>query len=105
MIRSILVVTTLLGMTAAASAQDVRVSLEPNDVEAHHARIDRPCAPLEGVALCGQSMGALRAKTRITEKQRVGHLTRFTRLAGMFMGRVDAADVGPLKVRFNLQLR
>lgn len=35
----------------------------------------------------------------------VGRIGRFARLAGMFMGKVDCASVGPMKLRFVLDLR
>jgi hypothetical protein len=34
-----------------------------------------------------------------------GHLSRFTRVAGMFMGRVSAISVGPFKVCLELDIR
>ena len=37
--------------------------------------------------------------------QRASRLTRFTRLAGMFMGRVSALSVGNMSICFNLELR
>jgi hypothetical protein len=33
-----------------------------------------------------------------------GPISKFAKLAGMFMGRVDAADVGSFKFRFRLEL-
>ena len=34
-----------------------------------------------------------------------GKLTRFTRLAGMFMGRVSAATIGDMRILISLELR
>jgi hypothetical protein len=47
----------------------------------------------------------IRIKAKQAKKNDEGALSGFTRLAGMFMGRVDAADLGPFRFRFELELR
>jgi hypothetical protein len=38
-------------------------------------------------------------------KAPAGRLTRFTRLCGMFMGRVDIVSAGAFRMKLNLELR
>lgn len=43
--------------------------------------------------------------TLFTKAPRPGALTRFARLAGMFMGRVDVARVGGTRMKLKLEIR
>lgn len=105
MLRSLLLTSMALGLATAAGAQETRATAaERTTPDMNRPAADRPCAVVDGLALCAPRVGAARAHLR-PPKDRQSHFTRFTRLAGMFMGRVDAADIGPLKVRFNLELR
>lgn len=95
---------TLLALSIPAAAQDN--AAEPSEVPAlRRPDLTEACAPREGLSLCLKPVFAARARARRAFRERVGALTRFTRLAGMFMGRSDAAELGSLKVRFNLELR
>jgi len=104
MLRSLMMTSMLLGLAAAAGAQETRASAERTTPDMNRPAAGEPCPVVDGLALCAPRVGAARAHLR-PPKDRQSHFTRFTRLAGMFMGRVDAADLGPLKVRFNLELR
>lgn len=53
----------------------------------------------EATAAAARTVLPLRRPTTI------GKIGRFARLAGMFMGKVDCASVGPMKLRFVLDLR
>jgi hypothetical protein len=43
--------------------------------------------------------------TLFAKPPRPGALTRFARLAGMFMGRVDVVQAGSMRMKFKLELR
>lgn len=103
MLRSLLLTATMTMLATAAAAQDARPQAALRNFQNHHARLERPCDNIDGLSICAERAGV--SAFRRVAKEKPGQLTRFTRLAGMFMGRVDAADWGPLRVRFNLQLR
>jgi hypothetical protein len=95
----------LLLAAARAAAQESdpgRIRLEGPSwaADARGSFLLRPCpsAREQGLAFC---MGGDDAPPSPAAKK----FTRFTRLAGMFMGRVEALTVGDWRVRFILDLR
>lgn len=85
--------------SAPPAAPAERPSLKAADV----------CAPERSVPLCLEPKLEI---ARIVDKEprspsptAAGRLTRLTRLAGMFMGRVDVVELAGLKVRIDLELR
>ena len=107
-LTAVLLAAATLGMTAPASAQD-----DPKDnptTLAKHLDFAVACEVRDGLSLCvdGRSKEQ-RRKARVlrdTESaEEAGKMGRLTRLAGMFMGRVDAAEVGDFRFRFILDLR
>jgi hypothetical protein len=100
-----LLLTTLLLGAVGASAQDAdegRIRLEgPSWASAARGSfLLRPCpsAHEHALAFC---LGGDDAPPSPASKK----FTRFTRLAGMFMGRVEALTLGDWRVRFILDLR
>lgn len=99
----------LMLVAASAGAQDVSqligVSAEPRP----SLRVVESCEAEKSVQLCLEprlegAQGAVKTPAR-RRREQDGRLTRFTRLAGMFMGRVDVLDTGSFRFRFNLELR
>lgn len=92
-------------LTAVAAAQDVAPA--PSVAQpVRRADLANDCARRDGLSLCVETIRSARHRAKkALEARTAGALTRFTKIAGMFMGRVDAFDVRSLKVRFNLELR
>lgn len=65
------------------------------------------CEAREGLSLCvGPAAKLKKAKPeRAKAAQQAGTFDRLTQLAGMFMGRVDAVEIGDFRFRFKLDLR
>jgi hypothetical protein len=98
-----LLMTTLLA--AVAAAQDPAPA--PSEQRpVRRADLSNDCARRDGLSLCVEKIRGARRRAKETLQARAaGSLTRFTKIAGMFMGRVDAFDWGAMKVRVNLELR
>jgi len=99
----LLLTALLLAAGRAAAADDEgRIRLEgPSWAPyAHGSYLLRPCPSVHerGLAFC---LGGDDAPPSPAAKR----FTRFTRLAGMFMGRVEALSLGDWRVRFVLDLR
>ena len=92
----------LLTLTTLARAQETRGAAPV--VAERRSDLAQACPARDGLSLCVPPAGP-RDKPRASPKTRASSLTRFTQLAGAFMGRVDAADIGPLRVRFKLEIR
>jgi hypothetical protein len=98
-----LLMTTAL--TVAAAAQEA-ASAPSSRQPVRRADLSNDCARRDGLSLCVETIRSARRRAKkAIEARTAGSLTRFTRLAGLFMGRVDAFDVRSMKVRFNLELR
>ncbi|MDE2039309.1 MAG: hypothetical protein KGO96_04785 [Elusimicrobia bacterium] len=71
------------------------------------ARADLLAAPIcrtrDSLLLCPSPQEAPLSLER--RPQAAGGLTAFARLAGMFMGRVDALAMGPFRLRLKLEVR
>ena len=99
--------TATLGAISPAAAQDNPSETSGAPVPAVSRRADyaNACAARDGLSLCVDPVRRIRIKAKQAKKNDEGALSGFTRLAGMFMGRVDAADLGPFRFRFELELR
>jgi hypothetical protein len=98
----LLLASLCLAAARAAAEDDGRIRLE-GPSWAPYARgsyLLTPCASVHerGLAFC---LGGDEAPPSPAAKR----FTRFTRLAGMFMGRVEALSLGDWRVRFLLDLR
>lgn len=62
-------------------------------------------APLGQSMTTEATVAAARTVLPLRRPMAIGRIGRFARLAGMFMGTVDCASVGPMKLRFVLDLR
>jgi hypothetical protein len=94
----LLAVTALIVEAVPALAQE-----RPRKPTAYSAPA---CSDGKGLVLCLEdrsSDAARKLKDRRTQSRSA--LQKFARLAGMFMGRVDAAQVGDFKLRFTLELK
>lgn len=106
-LTAVLLTTATLGLTAPASAQD---DAKTNAALAKRTDFSLACQVRDGLSLCldGRSKEQ-RRKARILREsesaEEAGKMGRLTKLAGMFMGRVDAAEVGDFRFRFILDLR
>lgn len=106
-----LTMLTAAALAAPAAAQDAPKSAP--SVKAPRApdaapRLDLAlaCETRDGLSLCVKPRaGRKTPPARLSEEDSAGRFRRFTRLAGMFMGRVDAASVGPFRLRLTLDLR
>lgn len=98
----------LLACAAAASAGETAAPLPKSSLRPALS-VDDSCPAIDSLSLClAPDLEAERLTGRKRGQPRTddaGKLTRFTRLAGMFMGRVDVLDVGGWRFRFNLELR
>lgn len=94
---SFLAAVACLSLTVAANAQDNSRS---------HRRVaaysSPSCSDSRGLVVCFDERSA--PVKRAAAKASSGPLGKFAKLAGMFMGRVDAADIGNFKFRFKLEL-
>src|SRR5688572_15643777 len=63
------------------------------------------CSDGKGLVLCLEDRSDTARRVKEGRRQSRSALQKFARLAGMFMGRVDAAQVGNYKLRFTLELR
>ncbi len=99
----------LIVVSGPAAAQDAARPAETGSPSRPTLRVAESCALERAVPLCLEPrIEAERIAGRpdgVRKLEPVGNLTRFTRLAGMFMGRVDVLDTGNFRFRFNLELR
>jgi hypothetical protein len=97
----LILAATLLAQPAAAQDNE-----EPQAPPTSSRRSDltSDCVPREGLSLCLNPAKAAR-RVRKTVKEQAGRIGRFARIAGLFMGRSDAAEIGSLKLRVNLEIR
>jgi hypothetical protein len=106
-LTAVLLTAATMGLTAPASAQD---DAKGTPALARRSDFTLACAVRDGLSLCVDSRSrAQRRRARILRDsesaEEAGKMGRLTRLAGMFMGRVDAAEVGDFRFRFILDLR
>jgi hypothetical protein len=91
-------------MPATVASQDLVVA--PRKVPAaRRVDLSPDCSPCDGLSLCLPPVRGNGARARKTLKEKAGALSRLTLLAGLFMGRADAVNLGPLTFRINLELR
>lgn len=81
----------------AAKAQD-----RPSNKKTSHYSAPT-CDDGKNLVVCVDER-ARRSRRGVKPGDAAGPIGRFAKLAGMFMGRVDAADVGNFKFRFKLEL-
>ena len=90
------------GRATAQEADEGRIRLEGPSwaAAARGSFLLRPCpsARERGIAFCLED-------DETPPSPAAKKFTRFTRLAGMFMGRVEALNIGDWRVRFVLDLR
>jgi hypothetical protein len=98
----LLLAASILAASGAAAQDDGggRIRLEgPSWTSAARGSfLLHPCASDRGIAFC---LGDVETPPSPAAKK----FTAFTRLAGMFMGRVEALQIGDWRVRFILDLR
>ena len=95
-----------LGLLAAAMGAAAQDQTAPRAVNA----LLNPCPETPGLILClveDKSDKNSAAPPALIEKtpRSNSKLIRFTRLAGMFMGRVTVTEIGGVSLRINLELR
>jgi len=105
----LLAAALLLAAPASAAAHDrVSVGAEAQERPSLFAQADLPCVDRRELWLCLSEDDAADAfpwSMREGPAAPPSKLILFTRLAGMFMGRVDAGSLGSFRLRFKLTLR
>lgn len=94
----------VLGASAPAHGQETMDDEQPRAERQAAKRPDltaSACTAREGLSLC---VGKIARKVKARLPRPRTSFDRLTRVAGMFMGRVDAAEVGSMKFRFRLTL-
>ena len=102
-VAALLLLATALLLAGAASAQENEAPAQP--ARAERRDLAQACDAREGLSLCVQTSAPKRGKAKAESREDTSRFTRLTRLAGMFMGRVDAAEIGNFRFRFQLELR
>jgi cytochrome c556 len=91
-----LIMTLALSLASQARAQD-------EEREARRVALAQDCSAREGLSLCIKDRAKKKAR-KVKEAAATG-FGRFTKLAGKFMGREDAAEVGSFRFRIDLTLK
>lgn len=106
-LAALAILAAALSATSSAAAQDNANETTGAPVPALSRQADyaNDCSARDGLSLCVRRTKPSRAKAARGKKEPEGALTGLTRVAGMFMGRVDAADAGAFRFRFQLALR
>lgn len=93
---SLLAASAFAATAPSAEPAAEKPSLGVLDLE---SPVARPCLTLRGPGLC------LDAGQKPLKPAGPSRLTRFTRLAGMFMGRTDAFALGGMIIRLKIDIR
>lgn len=88
-----------------AAAQDEAPRRAERPSIANEARPRPPECGEARYTLCAGESRLVPRSLLAPDPPRRGRWTRVTRLAGMFMGRVEAAHVGPFQLRIRLDIR
>lgn len=99
-----LALLTVLFLAPAVHAQDNEEPQASPTRSEERVDLSANCSPREGLSLCLNPVRAAR-RVRQAVREQTGRIGRLARIAGLFMGRSDAAEIGSLKLRVNLEIR